>query len=135
MAFDKMVISNDAEKRLTLDRLKHFMSLDYKKEEDKLKQSNKSRKLEGLESAQEKINRLKTNEICEEIKAFCEKGNCTAESVFFMETEAELRRISKLTTDDDPVLEVVKPKEPMTRDGIKKGLERLSIFINYPQAE
>jgi len=37
MAFDKMVISNDAEKRLTLDRLKHFMSLDYKKEEDKLK--------------------------------------------------------------------------------------------------
>jgi len=52
-----------------------------------------------------------------------------------METEAELRRISKLTTDDDPVLEVVKPKEPMTKDGIKKGLERLSILINYPQAE
>jgi len=90
---------------------------------------------EAFESPEEKINRIKTNEICEEIKAFCDKGNCTVESVFFMETEAELRRISKLTTDDDPVLEIVKPKELMTRDGIKKGLERLSIILNFPQAE
>lgn len=67
MAFDKMVISVDVEKRLTLKRLKHFISLDYKKEEDKLKESNKMGKLQGtlgdeaLESPEEKINRLKTN--------------------------------------------------------------------------
>jgi hypothetical protein len=41
MAFDKMVLSNDIDKRLTLQRLKHFVSLDYKKEEDKLKESKK----------------------------------------------------------------------------------------------
>ena len=95
MVFDKMVISVDVQKRLTLERLKHFMSLDYKKEEDKQKESNKMGKLQGtlgdeaVESPEDKLNRLKTNEIYEEIKAFCERGNCTAESVFFMETEAE----------------------------------------------
>jgi hypothetical protein len=48
-------------------------------------------------------------------------------------------RISKLTpgltAEDDPILEVVKPKEPMTVNGIKKGLERLQIVINFPQAQ
>ena len=89
MAFDKMVLSDDIGMRLTLERLKHFMSLDYKKEEDKLKESNKIGRLQGspvgeaLESSEEKLNRLKTNEIYEEIKAYCERSSCTPETVFF----------------------------------------------------
>ena len=96
---------------------------------------------EALERPNDKLNRLKTNEIYEDLSTYCEHHGCTFESVFFTETEEEMRAAAKLAPSinthkdhEDHENNTVMPSLKATINGIKRSLERFKIVLNIPQA-